>query len=210
MSRVEDLIAEVSKRVADKRYYYSQNRENEFATDCSDLIIKSLKAIGVDTFGATYTGNMITELMRSNEFECFQFKTYAMKRGDILLKHTSANKGHTVLYIGDNQILHAKGKDYGLVKERYYANNYQYILRFKEGTNVTNLITIRKGCKSIEVGFLQLFLNKYNKERLEVDCDFGPKTEQAVKNFQLNYNLAVDGIVGVNTWSKVYSIMARG
>ena len=84
MSRIDDLIKEVEKRVNDKRYYYSQNRENEFATDCSDLIIKSLKAIGVDTFAATYTGNMVTELMRSNEFECLPFKTYTMKRGDIL------------------------------------------------------------------------------------------------------------------------------
>ena len=209
MSRIDDLIKEVEKRVNDKRYYYSQNRENEFATDCSDLIIKSLKAIGVDTFAATYTGNMVTELMRSNEFECLPFKTYTMKRGDILVKHISGNNGHTVLYIGDNMILHAKGRKYGLVKEQYYANNYQYILRFKEGSAVKTMPTIRRGAKQFEVGLLQLCLNKYNKERLDVDCSFGPKTEQAVKNFQLNYNLEIDGIVGPQTWTKIYSIMVN-
>lgn len=38
---------------------------------------------------------------------------------------------------------------------------------------------------------------------LAVDDDFGPKTEQAVKNFQQNQDppLAADGIVGEQTWT---------
>jgi len=54
---------------------------------------------------------------------------------------------------------------------------------------------------------LQLFLNKYAGERLVIDCDFGSKTQEAVKNFQIRYNLEVDGIVGKETWSKIYFIM---
>jgi peptidoglycan hydrolase-like protein with peptidoglycan-binding domain len=34
-----------------------------------------------------------------------------------------------------------------------------------------------------------------------VDGIFGPKTKQWVRNFQGNSNLAVDGIVGTNTWT---------
>lgn len=207
MSKVEELIAQVQKIVDDPRYYYSQDRETEFATDCSDLIIRSLKAIGIDTFGATYTGNMASELMRSNMFDLLPFKGFGMQRGDILIKHITRNIGHTVLYIGDNQILEASGKKYGLRRCQYYTNNYQYILRFKEGTTVNSMPTLKKGSKCIEVGLLQLFLNKYSSARLVVDCDFGTKTNDAVKNFQLNYNLEVDGIVGVKTWSKIYSIM---
>jgi peptidoglycan hydrolase-like protein with peptidoglycan-binding domain len=36
---------------------------------------------------------------------------------------------------------------------------------------------------------------------LVVDGDFGPNTEQAVRGFQGNENLAVDGIVGRQTWT---------
>jgi peptidoglycan hydrolase-like protein with peptidoglycan-binding domain len=40
---------------------------------------------------------------------------------------------------------------------------------------------------------------------LVVDGDFGPKTEQAVRGFQANENLAVDGIVGRQTWTALLS-----
>lgn len=62
------------------------------------------------------------------------------------------------------------------------------------------MITIRLGSKGSEVKALQELLNKagYN---LVVDSDFGPKTEAAVKAFQKQHNLEVDGIVGLKTWA---------
>lgn len=46
---------------------------------------------------------------------------------------------------------------------------------------------------------LQERLNQ-NGANLEVDGKFGPKTLQAVKTYQQENNLTVDGIVGENTW----------
>lgn len=39
-----------------------------------------------------------------------------------------------------------------------------------------------------------------------VDGYYGPKTEQAVRNFQKKHGLVVDGIVGPATWAKIKSI----
>ena len=53
------------------------------------------------------------------------------------------------------------------------------------------------------VGRVQEMLKYIGKvEDLAVDDDFGPATEQAVKNFQQNQgtDLAADGIVGQKTW----------
>lgn len=38
-----------------------------------------------------------------------------------------------------------------------------------------------------------------------VDGDFGPMTEQAVQEFQLNQAIEVDGIVGPITWRRCVS-----
>lgn len=208
---VEEFINKVCSKIRDNRYYYSMNRENEFAVDCSWLLITSLKEVGVDVHGATYTGNM--EKLTGAGFKRIIIKPgVAFQRGDILVKHISGSNGHTVLYLGNNQIAEACNKKNGLRITTYYPNGYQYILRFdsKEAAPaIKTPETIRKGSKNINVGFLQLFLNTYEVNRLKIDCDFGGKTEEAVKNFQLNKGLEVDGIVGVKTWSKIYSIMAR-
>lgn len=54
--------------------------------------------------------------------------------------------------------------------------------------------TIKLGSKGESVKQLQEILG------LAVDGNFGPKTENAVKNFQKKHNLTEDGIVGTKTW----------
>jgi len=53
--------------------------------------------------------------------------------------------------------------------------------------------TLRKGDKGQEVARLQL------KSGAKVDGNFGPATEQTVKDYQEDYNLTVDGIAGPQT-----------
>jgi len=56
-------------------------------------------------------------------------------------------------------------------------------------------MTLKKGSKGELVKTLQSFL------KIEVDGDFGDKTEEAVKKWQKEHGLEVDGIVGPITWS---------
>ena len=58
---------------------------------------------------------------------------------------------------------------------------------------------LRYGSKGSDVKSLQEQLNQ-NGFNLDVDGSFGPKTLEAVKQFQKKNNLAVDGIVGTNTY----------
>ena len=62
--------------------------------------------------------------------------------------------------------------------------------------------TLRRGSKGIFVKMLQSRLNGRSFGPLEVDGDFGPATEEAVKMLQRSHNhvLDVDGIVGELTW----------
>lgn len=58
---------------------------------------------------------------------------------------------------------------------------------------------LRKGSKGEAVERLQSLLNA-NGAALKVDGDFGPRTEDAVEDFQRARGLHADGIVGPYTW----------
>jgi peptidoglycan hydrolase-like protein with peptidoglycan-binding domain len=60
--------------------------------------------------------------------------------------------------------------------------------------------TLRRGSRGPDVEILQQRLVELGWQ-LDVDGDFGPMTEDAVKEFQSQNGLDVDGIVGPNTWA---------
>lgn len=58
-----------------------------------------------------------------------------------------------------------------------------------------------------EVGWLQTALNRANNAGLDVDCQIGPKTTTAIKNFQSKYGLTADGYAGEKTINKLVEII---
>ena len=61
------------------------------------------------------------------------------------------------------------------------------------------------GSQGSDVTELQKLLNK-NGYTLDEDGKFGPKTQTAVKDYQKKNSLAVDGIVGNNTWGALTKV----
>lgn len=61
--------------------------------------------------------------------------------------------------------------------------------------------TLRKGDFGANVVYLQQRLTAKGYGVGEIDGKFGIKTLEAVKEFQAENNLTVDGIVGINTWN---------
>lgn len=62
--------------------------------------------------------------------------------------------------------------------------------------------TLRRGAKGAAVGEAQERLRQRGAA-LVVDNDFGKRTETAVRAFQQDMGLAVDGIIGPNTWGRL-------
>ncbi|MGD1703591.1 peptidoglycan-binding domain-containing protein [Dapis sp. BLCC M229] len=60
--------------------------------------------------------------------------------------------------------------------------------------------TLSRNSRGNDVESLQITLNEIGYGNLVVDGIFGSNTEKAVKQFQKDMSLAVDGIVGQNTW----------
>lgn len=86
---------------------------------------------------------------------------------------------------------------------KYHANNSGKTLSF--GTvNIPFKGNLKNGSKNIYVGIMQYKLKMLGYNIGNADNVFGTKTEKSVKEFQRKNNLAVDGICGKNTWSKLF------
>lgn len=66
-------------------------------------------------------------------------------------------------------------------------------------------LILRKGAKGDAVVYLQKRINLWGAARpaLALDGDFGQKTEDAVREFQKEHHLSIDGVVGPNTWREL-------
>jgi zinc D-Ala-D-Ala carboxypeptidase len=64
------------------------------------------------------------------------------------------------------------------------------------------IVTVQNGSKGSAVAAVQHNLRfAYGFKTLAADGIFGPQTLSAVRSFQAKFKLAVDGIVGTNTWN---------
>ena len=68
---------------------------------------------------------------------------------------------------------------------------------------------VRTGDQEHPVRTLQHLLRARNHP-VTVDGAFGPKTDAAVRAFQMDAHLAVDGVVGPDTWSALVVTVRRG
>ena len=152
-------------------------------TDCSALVRTCIAyAAGITTLPSSLrTGNMCSLILATGQFEELSGKEYTtkpdyLKAGDILCTKTS---GHTVIVLTDGA---------------------------KAGEKIHP--TLRKGDKGADVANVQKLLMQagYTLPKYGADGDFGDECLNAVKAFQKDNKLTVDGIVGAKTWAALLTI----
>ena len=74
------------------------------------------------------------------------------------------------------------------------------------GSNSSGTSLRRGDTNNTKIGDMQTRLKKLGYYYGEITNDFGPLTEKAVKKFQDDNNLTVDGIAGTDTLNKLYSL----
>ena len=164
------------KLYAFEKYYLSKAVE----TDCSALVRVCLAFAGIDVPADFYTGSMAKKMIATGEIVEMVGSKYtdnpnSLGRGDILVTKT---KGHTVVVL-------TNGDEY---------KPYDVIVPVKEfGVDV-----LRKGDNGEAVKLLQDYLLKlgYDLGERGTDGDFGGKTEDALKAFQIDAGLVADGEFG--------------
>lgn len=177
--------------------------------DCAGFVLWLLTQAGVPFYGSGATTAWNTP---SNWAARGEIKTMPRNLVCVVYKRRDAKMSHTGMSMGDGNggVIHCsttvkRGNAYtdvspwthwGIPKGLYTTDELR-----KAGLSVTdNTPTLRRGSKGDEVEELQALLNAKFGYNLEVDGDYGSKTEAAVKDFQKKHGLTADGVVGPKTW----------
>ena len=141
----------------------------------------------------------------------------AMKPGTAVFVWNGKKYSHVGLFIGNGTVIEAMGTINGVTTSKVTASKWTHWGELKN-VNYTNQEqtdpgsgfpetpawrpTIRKGNKGDVVRECQRMLEKlgYNLGICGVDGDYGTATDAAVRAFQREHGLIVDGVCGPMTW----------
>ena len=145
-----------------------------------------------------------------------------LKPGTAVFVWNGKNYSHVGLYIGDGTVIEAMGTRNGVTTTKVSASKWTNWGELKgveygsesAGTELSvgtelsagpssRRATIRRGDKNDAVRECQGILARlgYDLGRCGIDGDFGKCTEAAVRKYQKERGLTVDGIVGPKTWA---------
>lgn len=124
---------------------------------------------------------------------------------------------HTGMHLGDGIILHCTtkgGVKYGSIADTswtHYAipKGLYTTEELKQAGQVILMTTLRLGSSGDSVKKLQTWLNELGYNTGTPDGKFGAMTKIAVMAFQSDHNLAVDGVVGAQTWSTLENLIQK-
>jgi len=151
----------------------------------------------------------------------------------VILYHinSSGTMTHTGVYIGAGYAVEARAAKYGVVKTAVKDRTWTHWAALPgvlDGTEINlrpddppteeqkpvtttpqpeggviTMNTLKNGSRGTQVKVLQWLLNEGGYDCGTADGIFGKKTLAAVKAYQKAEGLAVDGICGKNTWTKI-------
>jgi len=238
MTKPEAAVKWAVNTANDQSHGYSQqSRWGNPDYDCSSFAISAYRAAGVpiDTSKVYHTGTMSG--LKQYGFKDVTSKVNlntgnGLQPGDILYWHKgNANdtEGHTAIYIGNGQIVHARGQSYGssapgdqgteIAVCPYYRGSWQYVFRYtgkeqakdtsesdkntaKTPQKVKNRYSVNTTLPIVKYGDVGRAVKIWQIiVGVEADGEFGTHTLAATLQFQRSCSLLDDGEVGQNTWS---------
>ena len=176
------------------------------AYDCSGLIVRYLLDNGLIGYDTTANGlyfNQCSAILRKD-----------LRGGDLVFKKYRLKNEmyHVGVYMGDGTVVHAKGRDVGVVRKSINATTWNRYGRLTVFALVDTDVVYTRLLKNIgepymmgdDVRGVQKALKEAGFDPDIIDGEYGPKTQQAVIGFQEVNELETDGIVGPETWAQLF------
>lgn len=216
--RINKAINWMEETAKDDRHGYCQDHRwgEDGDYDCSSAVITAWEQAGVPvkSKGATYTGNMLP-VFKANGFvdvtaQVNRSTGAGLVRGDVLLNTVH----HTAMYCGDGKEVEASinekgtahggkpgdqtGKEFLIRTYRNYP--WTNVLRYTGGnsTSATAKNYLEIGDSGAAVKTMQIMLIEcgYSCGTAGADGEFGSGTDAALRKFQKDNSLVVDGQYG--------------
>ena len=187
---------------------YGSKWIGHYVADCSGLFVWAFKQLG----GSIYHGsNSIYDRYCTSKGKLNDDLKKTLLPGTSVFTGDSAKHGHIGLYVGNGKVIEASGTQAGVCVSNITAGKWTYYGLLKdvnydgeapEPAKDDSLPTLRRGSKGAYVTKAQTLLKErgYDLGTCGIDGDFGPATEKAVKQFQKDWGLEQDGVIGKNTW----------
>ena len=169
--------------------------------DCSGLFVWAFRQLG----GSIYHGS--NTIYRSYCSARGKMDGRSLRTGTAVFTGTENDHGHIGLYVGDGTVIEAKGTQAGVVTSKVTDKKWTYWGELKDvqydgDPEPSGKPTLRKGDSGPYVTLAQteLIQRGYDLGSWGADGKFGAQTEKAVKQFQTDWGLTADGVIGPKTW----------
>ena len=208
----KNRIVQSALKYIDIPYVWGGESKSEGGFDCSGLVYNVLRDVGICSIRDTAQGY----------FNRFKNNPNTTQAGALLFFGKSTDKiSHVAISCGDGTMIESigtksntknkpgKGVSISKINRRkdLVACRLPYVVATKPILKVPTPV-LKRGSKGKEVEALQIFLNLNNPNvNLVVDGHFGEKTFAAVKLFQKNNWLQIDGIYGRHTMAVVKNMI---
>lgn len=178
----------------------------KLAYDCAQLSRRAMEAVGISLVSGANPQWEKTHWQQHGKIDEF----FPDDCVCLVFRRDEDHMGHVGVYQGDGWVIHAKGHDYGVVRQqldevKFTHYGIPYGLYMEEP--IVKYPTLKRGSQGIDVVTLQKYLILLNylppigsNGKPTDDGIFGQKTEDAVKTFQQDYGLKKDGVCGPLTW----------
>lgn len=209
-----------SEAKTDNYYYaalYGEKWIGHYVADCSGLFAWAYSKLGGSI---AHGSNSIYDRYCGEKGKLTDEKRKSILPGTAVFTGDAKQHGHIGLYVGNGKVIEASGTQAGVCVSNITANKWTYYGYLKDVSYSTENApispsapsddkilypTLKRGNKGEKVAILQQLLidRGYKLPRYGSDGDFGAETEAAVRQFQKDHGLKVDGIAGEKTWASL-------
>ncbi|QGH35122.1 peptidoglycan DD-metalloendopeptidase family protein [Gracilibacillus salitolerans] len=202
-----------TKRITSK--FRTSSRPNHNGVDIAEGGYHPIYAIAAGTVTKSYASDsygeviFIKHIINGQTYE----SVYAhMKKGSrTVFPGDRVTKGQQIGIMGNTGHSTGQHLHFELHKGRWNINKSKAVdpLKYLEKNLGGSSDLLKNGNEGSEVGSIQKKLKKLGYYTGRVDNDFGPLTDKAIRAFQKDQGIKVDGIVGPVTQSKLENVRGK-